>query len=63
MSRSIEELDILWEQLADVVIDDRDLSEESFMHFPTGTCKFGIWTWFEEQNDSFIVGKKLYPNR
>ncbi|HHF7367763.1 TPA: hypothetical protein ACPSKY_002907 [Legionella bozemanae] len=39
----------LWEQLADVSINDEDEIEEDFLHFEKGTNKFELWTWFDEK--------------
>lgn len=55
---SMDELCDLWNKLADVpVTPDGTRTDESFVHFPTGTSLHTIWHWFEAQNPSFIVGE------
>ena len=46
----------LWEQLGDIPVNDEGNIESPFLHFNPGAYTLEIWTWFEEQNDRFIVG-------
>ncbi|SAG52292.1 Uncharacterised protein [Enterobacter cloacae] len=36
------------------------MTDEPFLHFPTGTPLFHIWSWFESLHDGFVVAVKLY---
>jgi hypothetical protein len=57
--KSMEELNKLWRELGDVPVNNRDETEQSFLHFPAETDKFEIWHWFEDQNNNFIVGEMV----
>ena len=52
---NINELRKLWEQFGDVPVNDDDQIEESFLHFPIGSDKMDIWSWFDEQLPNGIV--------
>ncbi|MCX3147578.1 hypothetical protein OQN26_15285 [Citrobacter freundii] len=36
------------------------VTDEPFLHFPTGTPLFHIWSWFESLHDGFVVAVELY---
>ena len=46
---SMDALLSLWHDFSDVPINDLDEIEKPFLHFPTGTCRFDIWHWFDER--------------
>lgn len=51
-----EELEELWEQLADVPVDpDTEELEEPYLHFPAGTDKEDIWHWFDERHSKGVA--------
>lgn len=57
-----EELEALWEQLADVPANpDTEKLEEPYLHFPVGTDKEDIWRWFDKRH-SQGVAYLLYRN-
>ena len=39
----------LWHRFADIPINDDDLIEAPFLHFPAGTYRFDVWHWFDER--------------
>ena len=53
----LSKLKDLWKELGDIPINDDEEIEEPFLHFEKGTDRYEIWHWFEEQNDSFIIGE------
>ena len=46
---SLEEIKELWGRLGDIPINDDDLIEALFLHFPAGTYRFEVWHWFDER--------------
>lgn len=51
-----EELEALWEQLADVPVDpDTEKLEEPYLHFPVGTDKEDIWHWFDNRHSKGVA--------
>lgn len=38
----------LWEEFADVIIDDNECIESSWRTFDAGTSRYDIWHWFED---------------
>lgn len=54
--KTIEELRALWEQLADIPVDDSDCIDQPFHGFAIGTHREDVWRWFESQNPAFSVG-------
>lgn len=45
----------LWEQFANIPINDQDEIEESFLHFEEGTEREEVWHWFEETYDCSVA--------
>lgn len=45
----------LWQELGNVPIDDNDNIVEDFYSFPKGTCRFDIWSWFEDVFDLSVA--------
>ena len=42
-------LDFLWNELADVGVDERDNITEDFYIWESGTFRENIWYWFDER--------------
>lgn len=49
------ELCALWNQLANIPVNDEDELDEPFHTFPKGTPRADVWHWFEEANSQFKV--------
>lgn len=45
----------LWDELADVTVDENDCIEKDWYIFEKGTNKIDIWHWFEEYFGVSIV--------
>ncbi|CAM3758673.1 hypothetical protein SB6095_03376 [Klebsiella quasivariicola] len=63
MSYELSHLNTLWDALGKITVRDEDgdvVTDEPFLHFPTGTSLFPIWSWFESLHDEFVVAVKLY---
>lgn len=45
----------LWQELGNVPIDDNDNIDEDFYSFQKGTCRFDIWSWFEDAFDLSVA--------
>ncbi len=45
-------LEKLWQELADIQVDENDKILKRFKQFKKGTHKFEIWHWFDD-NHSF----------
>lgn len=56
-------LEVLWEKLGDVPVNDDGKIEESFLDFEVGTDREDIWHWFEEQNPDISVAKLMYSGK
>lgn len=62
MSKTLDELYQLWDQLRDIPISEGTEEIEAggievpFLHFQVGTDREEIWHWFEAQNVDFVVG-------
>lgn len=39
----------MWNEFADIPIDDNDEIEQDFYHWEKGTYRFDIWHWFDEK--------------
>ena len=48
MNYSKQKLQELWEQFADVPINNNDEIDEDFNNWKKGTDRFEIWHWFDE---------------
>ena len=46
---SLDALLSLWHDFSDIPINDLDEIEKPFLDFPTGTCRFDVWHWFDER--------------
>lgn len=46
---SLQELRRLWDEFAQVPVNDDDEIERRFLHFDAGTDRFEVWKWFDEQ--------------
>jgi hypothetical protein len=57
---SMETLNKLWKEFAEVTIDAEGFIEEQFQHWPAGTEREQVWNWFEESNPEFSVAEKMY---
>lgn len=44
----------LWKKLGDVPVNDDGELEETFLHFPSGTDREEIWSWFEDELDASV---------
>lgn len=56
-------LNVLWDVLGKTTVRDEDgevVTDDPFLHFPTGTPLFHIWSWFESLHNEFVVAAKLY---
>ena len=52
---SDEDLEQLWEELADVpMIPNYECIEEPFLIFPRGTERDKIWHWFDEHHSKGV---------
>ncbi len=63
MRYELSQLNTLWDSLGKTTVRDEDgevVTDEPFLHFPTGTPVFHIWSWFESMHDKFSVAGKLY---
>ncbi|HEJ7994482.1 TPA: hypothetical protein SMI27_005213 [Serratia liquefaciens] len=63
MSYELSHLNAQWVALGKITVRDEDgevVTDEPFLHFPTGTPLFPIWSWFESLHDEFVVAVKLY---
>lgn len=63
MPYELSHLNDLWDALGKTTVGDEDgdlVTDEPFLHFPTGTPLFHIWSWFESLHDGFVVAVKLY---
>lgn len=50
------ELERLWDEFADVPMDpETEKMEEPFLHFPAGTDREDIWSWFDERHSKGVV--------
>jgi hypothetical protein len=59
----LQELYSLWGKLGDIPTvfegENVDTIEQPFLHFPIGTHRETIWSWFEAQHPEFIVGEVM----
>lgn len=63
MSYELSHLNTLWDALGEIAVRDEDgevVTDAPFLHFPTVTPLFHIWSWFKSQQDGFVVAVKLY---
>lgn len=44
----------LWKKLGDVPVNDDGELEEEFLHFPIGTDRETVWSWFESELDASV---------
>lgn len=44
---TLNEIKKLWEEFADVPIDNNDAITQDFHHFNKGTSRFDVWSWFD----------------
>lgn len=59
----LSHLNALWDALGKTTVRDEEgevVTDEPFLHFPTGTPLFHIWSWFESLHNEFVVAAKLY---
>jgi hypothetical protein len=47
MNKKLKESKELWSQLDDVTTDEDGNIDVPFLHFPIGTDREDIWSWFE----------------
>ncbi len=52
-------LDLLWNDLADIGVDDKDNITENFYIWKKGTFREDIWHWFDERVEGGI-GEKYF---
>ena len=63
MPYELSHLNALWDALGKTTARDEDgdvVFDEPFLHFPTGTPLFHIWSWFESLHDEFVDAEKTY---
>ena len=48
-------VELMWETLADVNIDEDECTEQHWFAFPTGTYREDIWHWFDEHHSKGIA--------
>lgn len=63
MPYDLSHLNALWDTLEKTTVRDEDgdlVTDEPFLHFPTGTPVFHIWSWFESISPAFSVTERLY---
>lgn len=46
---SFEKLKNMWSELGDICINENDCIEEDFYWWKSGTDRYEIWHWFDEQ--------------
>ncbi|WP_445735640.1 hypothetical protein [Mariniflexile sp.] len=46
---TIADLEIMWEEFADIPINNDDEIEQDFYCWEKGTYRFGIWHWVDEK--------------
>lgn len=46
---TVAKLREMWDEFRDVPINEEDEIEESFYSWESGTDRFEIWHWFDEQ--------------
>jgi hypothetical protein len=52
---TIQELEKIWEEFADIPINREDEIELDFYSWEKGTCRFEIWHWFDKKLPSGLV--------
>jgi hypothetical protein len=55
-------LEKLWQELADIQVDENDCILKKFKQFKKGAHKFEIWHWFDD-NHSLGLVKGLMKGR
>ena len=46
---TFEKLEKLWEEFADIPIDEEECIDNDFYYWKKGTDRFEIWHWFDER--------------
>jgi len=44
---TLDEIKKLWNEFADIPIDNNDAIKCNFHHFNKGTNRFDVWSWFD----------------
>ena len=52
---SSEDIELLWEQLGDIPIDENECIETDFHLWKKGTHREDIWKWFDKQYPDGVV--------
>jgi hypothetical protein len=53
----------LWSKLGDIPVNDEDEIDEDFLHFETGTDKFDVWHWFEDEFVLSVAEDLMFLNK
>jgi len=48
-------LEIFWDELGDIPVDDDGIIQKSFLWWPKGTPREDIWQWFDEKYPGGVV--------
>lgn len=56
------EIEILWQQLGDIPIDDDENIDEDFDMWKKGTDRIEIWYWFDEMYKQGVY-KLMFPEK
>lgn len=57
-TKTLTELNVIWNRLGNVSVDDNGCIQQSFLHFDKGTDREEIWKWMEDQNEHFSIAEK-----
>lgn len=61
--KTLEELQVLWDELGDIPVNNNDEIEKDFLDFPAGTDKFEIWHWFDDQCPNGLVRDLMFKSK
>lgn len=56
------QIEILWQQLGDIPIDDDECIDEDFDMWKKGTNRIEIWYWFDEMYKQGVY-KLMFPEK
>lgn len=48
------ELEKMWDEFADIPLDEDECLEEDWMHWEKGTFREDIWHWFDEYHSNGV---------
>ena len=55
-----ERLEQLWNEFADVPIDNDECIDKDFHHWEKGTDRYEIWHWFDERCPNSLAKDLMY---